>query len=210
MKKLNIKDLEVEINTIEVLNAIASKKSLEIDFSGRLYINEKASIITPIIFRCENDFETSSIIDSEKTIKDNFKNYSPNVNKKLCRLKLVRAWQEIILLNQTKMVYFDHQTDGVEFFEDSVLEDIGWNCSPLDISYRQLSEFIESNCNGTLVYYDNGVQFNGFVIVDDIEDVRVKVKSFVINKINEMIKNDLLDLDDEEILESLTFFNIKV
>ena len=27
------------------------------------------------------------------------------------------------------MLYFDHQSDGVEIFEDKMLEDFGWNAS---------------------------------------------------------------------------------
>lgn len=108
------------------------------------------------------------------------------------------------------MLYFDHQTDGVELFEDKELENIGWLSIVCDISYREISDFIEANCNGTLVYYDNEIQFNGFVIVDDINDVREKVKDFISNKIKEKIEEDLIDIDDDEVLESLEFFNIKV
>lgn len=210
MKKISIKDLEIKINSIEILNSLSLKKSLEIDFDGKIYLDEKNLIINPIIFKAQDELEISKVKNSDEVLKSIFKNYSPIIKNGELNLKIVTAWQEIILYNKDKMLYFDHQTDGVEFFEDKILEDIGWNCVPCDITYREISEFIESNCNGTLVYYDNGVQFNGFVIVDDINDVRQKVKSYVVEKIENMIKSDLLDIDDEEVLESLEFFNIKV
>ena len=39
-------------------------------------------------------------------------------------------------MNKENMLYFDHQSDGVEMFEDNILEDFGWNASVLDINYR--------------------------------------------------------------------------
>ena len=73
------------------------------------------------------------------------------------------------------MLYFDHQSDGVELFEDKELEDYGWNASALDINYREISEFIEEFCEGVLLCYDNEIQFSGFIIVDDVNDVKIKV-----------------------------------
>ena len=40
-------------------------------------------------------------------------------------------------------------------------------------------------------FYDNEIQFSGFVIVENIEDVRVKVKDFIINKAKENIKRKI-------------------
>ena len=56
---------------------------------------------------------------------------------------------------------------------------------------RQISEFIEESCDGVLLCYDNEIQFSGFVIVENIEDVRVKVKDFIINKAKENIKEKI-------------------
>jgi hypothetical protein len=108
------------------------------------------------------------------------------------------------------MLYFDHQSDGVEFFEDKILEDYGWNASALEINYRQISDFIEENCEGILLCYDNEVQFNGFTIVEDINDVRLKVKEFIQTQAKINIDKDIVDLDDEDVIDALELFELKV
>ena len=94
-------------------------------------------------------------------------------------------------------------------FEDKILEDYGWQASALEINYREISEFIEESCEGVLLCYDNEIQFSGFVIVDDIEDVRVKVKDFIVKKAIENLENDLIDKEEDDVVEALEFFGIK-
>ena len=113
-------------------------------------------------------------------------------------------------MNKYNMLYFDHQSDGVEIFEDKTLEDYGWQASALDINYREISEFIENSCEGVLLCYDNTIQFSGFVIVENIEDVRAKVKEYIIKKTQENIKEEIVDIEDEDVIEALEFFEIKV
>ena len=108
------------------------------------------------------------------------------------------------------MLYFDHQSDGVEIFEDKTLENYGWQASALNINYREISEFIEDSCEGVLLCYDNNIQFNGFVIVENIEEVRTKVKEYIINKTNENIKEETIDIEEDDVIEALEFFGMKV
>ncbi len=210
MKQFHIKDLKTQIKTFEILNVISSKKELEIDIDGKVYLNEKVALNKVIIFRLKNSSQYSTIIDIKMLVKNIFNDYNPIIKDDFCTLNLLVAWQKIISLNQDRMLYFDHQTDGVEFFEDKELENMGWQSIVCDISYREISDFIEANCNGTLVYYDNTIQFNGFVIVDNIKKVREKVRIFLKNIIKQKLENKLLDIEDDDILESLEFFGIKV
>ena len=48
-----------------------------------------------------------------------------------------------------------------------------------------------------------------FVIVDDVNDVKIKVKEYIINKTKENIKEQTIDIEDDDVLESLDFFGIK-
>lgn len=210
MKQINIKDLEIKIDITNILNAVTLNKEVLIDINGKVYIDEECEHSIPIIFKLSTQKNVSSLLDTNALLINIFKDYKPTISGTVCNLKPLMAWQEIIFLNQPRMLYFDHQSDGVELFEDVLLEDYGWNCTPCDITYREISEFIESNCNGTFVFYDNEIQFNGFVIVDDLEETRKKVKDFMINKIKEKIENDEIDLEDSEIQESLEYFGIKV
>ena len=104
-------------------------------------------------------------------------------------------------------LYHDHPSEGIDFFCDDVIEDIGFNCVVFDfITYRGIAEFIEENCEGTITFNDHPLGFNGFVEVDDIEDTRAKVKQYVID----LIKNNPLDEYDDEQLEALEFLGIKL
>lgn len=210
MKQVDIKSLSVEIDITKVLNAITLKKDLEIDINGKIYIDEKCDFKTALIYKLNPSDKVSSVLDINTLVLNLFKNYKPVVSGSKCTLKPLGAWQDVILLNQPRMLYYDHQTDGVELFEDKELEDIGWNAVACDISYREISEFIEDNCNGTLIFYDNEIQFNGFVIADDIEKIRKEVNSYIKKNIEEKMKNDLIDIEDDDIIEALEFFKIKV
>ena len=210
MKEINIKDLSIEIDLIKILNAISQKRKIEIDINGEIFLNENIDLKKPVIFKLEKYENIPNILDTKALVNNIFKNYNPTIKENYCLLKPLKAWQEIIFLNQSRMLYFDHQTDGVELFEDEELENIGWNAVACDISYREISDFIESNCEGILVYYDNQIQFNGFVIVEDIQKSKILVKDFIIKKIVEKIEEDLIDIEDDDVLEALEFFEIKV
>ena len=105
-------------------------------------------------------------------------------------------------------LYHDHPSDGIDLFCDDEVEKLGYESVVFDcITYRGIAEFIEQNCEGTLYYNDHPMGFNGFVIVDNIEDVRAKVKQYIVDTIKaQNIDND--DLDDEQ-LEALEFLGIK-
>lgn len=209
LKKNSIKELRIKIDNSKILNALKLKQKIQIDIEGKIYINEELPKTKIKVFEVKNNENLQELVDINILLKNLFKSYKVSIADNKSTLVLLSAWQEIIFLNQDRMLYFDHQTDGVEFFEDKELEDIGWNASACDINYREISEFIEANCKGTLVYYDNQIQFNGFVLVDDINDVRIKVADFVKNEIKKKLEEELLDLDDSDVLEALEFFNIK-
>lgn len=207
---IDIKELKISIDIIKILNIISTKNRFEIDIFGNINNENKTDKLIPIIYKHEINDNLSKILDAKNLSQNIFKEYKPEINGTMCVLNPINAWQQVINLNQSNMLYFDHQTDGVELFEDEILEEYGWHCIPCDITYRDISEFIEKSCEGFLVFYDNSVQFNGFVFVKDIEDVRQKVHSFILEQLNKKIVDNSLDLDDEEVLESLDFFNIKV
>jgi len=114
---------------------------------------------------------------------------------------------KLIEQKHEKFLYQDHPNDGIDLFSDKELEQMGWHASTFDfITYRDIAQFIEENCEGTLTFNDHPMGFNGFVEVDDIKDVRVKVKIFIISQIN---NNPLEEYDDDQI-EALEFFSIKM
>ena len=209
MKKINIKDLELNIDITHILNLYASKAPIIIDVDGKIYNNENDVKKKAVIYKNIDFKQMSSMLDAKTIASTLFADYKPSIIGAICKIKPVSNWQNIIDMNKENMLYFDHQSDGVEIFEDKTLENYGWHASDLEINYRELSEFIEENCSGTLLCYDNEIQFSGFVIVDDIEEVRTKVKEYIINKTKENIKSESIDIEDDDVIESLEFFGIK-
>jgi hypothetical protein len=104
-------------------------------------------------------------------------------------------------------LYYDHPSDGVDYFSDEKLENIGWYACAFDfLDYRKLSEFIEENCDGTLYFNDSHMGFNGFVMIDDIKDARLKVKAFCKTQIEQ---NRLEDYNADQ-KEALEFFEVEL
>lgn len=209
MTKINIKDLELNIDIVHILNLYSLKSPFFIDIKGNIYRNENELKNNPVIYKIVSFKDNSSLLDAKALTLKLFTDYKPSISGTICKIKPVVNWQNIIDMNKEYMLYFDHQSDGVELFEDKELEDFGWHASALDINYRTISEFIEDNCEGTLLFYDNTVQFNGFAIIDDITDTRKKVKEFIIAQTKKNIEDSIIDLDDEDVIEALEFFDIK-
>ena len=212
MKKINIKDVKLKINTEEVLSFLKKEKNFEIDIDGKLNFENETSFSTPIVFlyklnKSKNDFFET---DLSSQLNNIFNDYKICINKGFVYVDLLFSWQKIISLNKSKMLYFDHHSDGVEVFEDKELEEIGWQATACDISYRTLCDFVEEKCEGTLLFYENDIQFNGFAIINDLKSAKTKVKEFIVQQIKEKMKNDLIDLEDEDIIEALEYFEIEV
>lgn len=210
MRKINIKDLELTIDITQILNLLASKSKIIIDVDGNIYKNSDETKKKAVIFKNENPLDISTILDAKAIASKLFADYKATILGTSCKIKPVVNWQNIIDMNKENMLYFDHQSDGVEIFEDKTLENYGWHASDLEINYRELSEFIEENCSGTLLCYDNEIQFSGFVIVDDIEEVRTKVKEFIIEKAKKNIEDEIIDIEDDDVIEALDFFGIRI
>jgi hypothetical protein len=114
---------------------------------------------------------------------------------------------DLVAKKAKEYLYHDHPNEGIDFFCDSEIEDMGYQAVVFDfITYRGIAEFIEENCEGTLTFNDHPMGFNGFVEVDNIEDVREKVKQFIVEK----IKSNRLEEYDIDQQESLEFFGIEI
>ena len=211
MEEFNIKDLKINFEISSILEYINSKKAFEIDFYGNVYALNEASKTTPLVFK--GDFFDNLNLTQPNAILENIfgKEYKFQRVGTQCEIYPVGAWQNIIAMNQDRMSYFDHQTDGIEVFEDKELEDIGWQAVSLNINYRELCSYIEKECQGIFVYYDNGMHFNGFVILKHIQEVKEKMHEYVKLRIKEKIENEELFLDelDDDEKKALMFFNYK-
>ncbi len=207
MKKINIKDLYIDIDLIQLNEFIKVNKTIIIDYKGNLLSENENK--EAVVFISSNLDELKNMNDLKLLGTTLFEKYKPVVSGTNCKIKPLNNWQEIIDFNRKTMLYFDHQSDGVEIFEDSTLEDYGWHASALEVNYRQISDFIEENCEGVLLCYDNEIQFSGFAIEDNIEDLRSSVKKFIIEEAKKNIETNVVDLDDEDAQEACEFFGIE-
>ena len=113
----------------------------------------------------------------------------------------------LVASKSKEYLYHDHPSEGIDFFCDDEVEDIGYHCVVFDfITYRGIAEFIEENCEGVLTFNDHPMGFNGFVEVDNIEDVRKRVKQYVID----LIKSNPLDEYDEDQIDAIKFLGLEV
>ena len=112
---------------------------------------------------------------------------------------------ELMKAKAKELLYHDHPNEGIDYFNDTVLEDIGWHVNAFGVTYRDIAEYIEENCEGILTFNEHSLGFNGFAEVTDINDVRKKVKQFAINSIKE---KNITELDEEQ-EEALEFFGLK-
>ncbi|NQY94436.1 MAG: hypothetical protein HRT43_09745 [Campylobacteraceae bacterium] len=211
MTEYNIKDIKIEINLSSLLNALKLNYAFDIDIDGNIHTNNTIPSNKIIIFSSV-DHDISSLLDVHAQVNKLFgKGYKPEIVGSSCVITPLPSWMDILDLNKKTMLYFDHQTDGVEIFEFKDIENIGWNAIPLDITYRELCTYIEKNCEGTFIFYDNGIHFNGFVVANDVNEVKEKLMKYISELIYDKIsKKELIlnDIDDDQ-AESLEFFNIK-
>jgi hypothetical protein len=207
MTEINIKDLQLKIDKNLLMEFIKSQQFFEIDCFGSLHAFNHLAKTVPVIFRNEKNIELESNSTNEIIYKVFQKEYKPIIEDDIVQITPLGAWQDIIALNRAKMSYFDHQTDGVEVFEDAQLEEIGWQATALDITYRQLCSHLEQTCEGVFMFYDNGMHFNGFVILKNLQQAKDEMINYVVQTIKEKSYNQD-DLDDDA-LEALAFFNIQ-
>jgi len=113
---------------------------------------------------------------------------------------------ELVESKKHDYLYHDHPNEGIDLFCDDELESLGYESVVFDfITYRGISEFIEENCEGTLTFVNHPMGFNGFVEVTDIQDVRTKVKQYIID----LIKEHNLDEYDDDQKVALKFLGIE-
>ncbi len=102
------------------------------------------------------------------------------------------AWELIISFNSPHASYDDTTSDGIGEFTDGPLEDIGWQATEFDITYRTLSEVIEQSCDGILLCIEREEPyfFSGLAFIKDHDCARKKVFSFCQSQIKSLMEND--------------------
>ena len=216
MKKFNLFNEIIIANRAELLSAINSQKEFGINIKGEI-------VFTPfsekeiLIFQTKHTPAPTSALMPQKTpslAEILGTNYQVVEDDERVLIKAFSNWQELIKVNTPRASYDDTTGDGVSEFSNSKLEDIGWNATEFDISYRELVEVLEEKCEGTLLCIEQkepNYQFSGLGFLADDEEAQKVLFAFCQEKIKEMMKIDPLyakeKLNDDE-QEAAEFFKL--
>ena len=213
MKQFNLFKEIITVDKSALLNAVNSTKEFGININGDILFapfNEKEILI----YQGKHTPETPNALmpSKPKTLADILgKNYQVVEDDERVLLKAFSNWQELIKVNTPRASYDDTTGDGVDKFADKVLEDIGWNATEFDISYRELVEVLEKNVEGTLlcIEQEEPYQFSGLGFIADDKEAQKALFTYVQEKIRHMMQNDPLyakeKLSDDE-REAAEFF----
>jgi len=108
-------------------------------------------------------------------------------------IKAAGAWRNsIIALNLPRCDYDDTSADGLSYFSDAALEEIGWHATEFGIDYREIVGRIESDVPGTLLCIEQAepYQFSGMGFIDDREQARRIAFDFCKEKITALMEED--------------------
>ena len=213
MKKFNLFKEIITVNRQELLNAINTTKEFAINIRGEVKFApfEDKEIL---IYQGEHTPQATNALmpTQSKTLSEILgNNYQVVEDDDRVLLKAFSNWQELIKVNTPRASYDDTTGDGVDKFANAGLEDIGWNATEFDISYRNLVEILEKECSGTLlcIEQEEPYQFSGLGFLSDDEEAQKILFTYCQEKIKKMMQEDPLYTkenlnDDEE--EAAKFF----
>ena len=216
MKKFNLFNEIIVSDKKELLNAINSQKEFAINIKGEIVFAPFADKEI-LIFSTQHKPTLTSAAMPQKALSlaEIFgNNYQVVEDDERVLIKAFSNWQELIKLNTPRASYDDTTGDGVSEFSNSDLEDIGWNATEFNIAYREMVEFLEEQCEGTLLCIEQEephYQFSGLGFLSDDTEAKEKLFEYCRQKAENLMQNDPLyakdKLSDDE-QEAAEFFGL--
>lgn len=211
MKKFNLFKEIVIVSKSDFLRAANSAKPFAIAYNGEIHFEPfPQSLISiyegsiPPLSPLSTDLSrplTSMLGDKYRIVEDDDR----------ILIKAFGAWQNIIGFNRLRALYDDTTADGIDKFSDKELEKIGWHATEFNISYRDIVEQFEKECEGILfcIEQEEPYQFSGLGFLSDMKQVQKTAYNYCAAVIKDKIENDSdysTLTDDEE--EAAKFFNV--
>lgn len=171
MKKFNLFKEIITVEKSALLQAFNSSKEFAITTKGAIvYAPFKSK--EPFIFQGKHTPKPSSVVapTTSPTLNSLLgENYQVVEDEDRVLIKAFSNWQEIIRLNISRASYDDTTADGVAEFSNPSLEDIGWNATEFEISYRELTGVLEEKCEGVLlcIEQEEPYRFSGLGFIAD-------------------------------------------
>jgi hypothetical protein len=207
MKKFNLFKEIIVVSREDFMRAINSHKKFAIAVDGTIaYEPFKPNLISiyegsiPLISPLSTNL-------SRPIVEMLGKEYRIVEDDERILIKASGAWQNIIGYNQKRALYDDTTGDGIAEFSDKTLEDMGWHATEFNISYREIVEQFEEQCEGILICIEQEepYQFSGLGFVFDLEHARKIGFEYCAKVIKEKLENDedfaTLSDDEEEAAE---------
>jgi hypothetical protein len=193
MKKFNLFKEIITVNTDEFKKAVESQSTFAINTDGEILTRELKQG-DMIIFH-------GSAYKDEKLEDSLGPKYQIVIAEERTLIKAFSNWQEIISFNTPLASYDDTTADGVAEFSNKELEDIGWQATEFDISYRELVELLEDKVDGTVlcIEQEDPYQFSGFGFIANDEQAKEVMFKYCQEKAKDKLEND--DDFKEEYLE---------
>lgn len=213
MKKFNLFNEIITLNKQELLNAINSTKEFAINIKGEVLFSPVAEKEILIYQGKHLPQKTSALTPLQpQTLGEIFgKNYQIVEDDERVLIKAFSNWQELIKLNTPRASYDDTTGDGVGEFSNAALEEIGWNATEFNITYRELVEALEKDVDGTLlcIEQEEPYQFSGLGFITDDAQAQTYLFNYCQKKIKTIMQEDPLyapdKLSDDE-REAAEFF----
>ena len=215
MKKFNLFNEIITVNKQELLQAINSAKEYGINIKGEikyLPFDEKEILIYQ---EKHSPQPTNAPMPSQApSLAEIFgSNYQVVEDSDRVLMKAFSNWQELIKVNIPRASYDDTTGDGVDKFANSDLEDIGWQATEFNITYRTLVDVLEKECEGTLfcIEQEEPYQFSGLGFLDNDIEAKEILFAYCQKEIKKIMHEDPLyakdKLSDDE-QEAAEFFNV--
>jgi hypothetical protein len=215
MKKFNLFHEIITVNKQELLTAINTAKEFGINIQGEIRFAPFAEKEILIYAGKNTPQPTSALMPAkQKTIAEIFgKNYQIVEDEDRVLIKAFSNWQELIRLNTPRASYDDTTGDGVSEFSNAALEDIGWNATEFNISYRELVEALEADVAGTLlcIEQEEPYQFSGLGFIDNDEAAKEFLFHYCQEKVKKIMQEDPLYAPDKlsaDEAEAAEFFKL--
>lgn len=215
MKKFNLFKEIITVDKAVLLQAINSSKEFAITTQGDV-IYAPFEKNDPFIFQGKHTPKPTSALtlSTPPTLSSLLgENYQVVEDEERVLIKAFSNWQEIIRLNIDRASYDDTTADGVAEFSNPALEDIGWNATEFEISYRELIGVLEERCEGVLlcIEQEDPYRFSGLGFIADYKEAYNILFGYCQDKIKELMQTQSHfakeKLNDDE-LDAAEFFEV--
>lgn len=184
MKKFNLFNEIITVKTSELQSVIDSNKEFAINIDGEICYKP---------FTGKDILIFSGLAQKNKDLEKALGNkYQLVVSEDRVLIKAFSNWQGLIEINTPQASYDDTTADGVAEFSNKDIEEIGWQATEFNFSYRELVEVLEEKAQGiTLcIEQEEPYQFSGFGFITNNDEAKDILYAYCKDKIKVLLETE--------------------